>query len=115
MRISDWSSDVCSSDLACRSCRPPPRERRAGRSLRRRYRRSVPNTGGGCSDARRRSPNSRARQARFPNRHLGAIGMKALIALDLDGTLADSKRTEEHTSDIQSLMRITYAVFYLKK
>src|SRR3546814_9557195 len=54
--------------------------------------RSVPNTGGGCSDARRRSPNSRARQARFPNRHLGAIGMKALIAFDLDGTLADSKQ-----------------------
>src|SRR3546814_21112035 len=31
-------------------------------------------------------------RSRFPNRHLGAIGMKALIAFDLDGTLADSKQ-----------------------
>src|SRR3546814_4367501 len=29
--------------------------------------------------------------------------------------LADSLRSEEHTSDLQSLMRISYAVFCLKK
>src|SRR3546814_13252001 len=36
-------------------------------------------------------PNSRARQARFPHRHLGAIGLEALIAFDRSRTLADSK------------------------
>src|SRR3546814_1049877 len=33
-----------------------------------------------------------------------------VIAVDLDGT-----RSEEHTSELQSLMRISYAVFCLKK
>src|SRR3546814_3788833 len=31
------------------------------------------------------------------------------------GKLAQERRSEEHTSAIQSLMRISYAVFYLKK
>src|SRR3546814_2131607 len=35
----------------------------------------------------------------------------------LDGTLTHghAKRSEEHTSELQSLMRISYAVFCLKK
>src|SRR3546814_1689762 len=32
-----------------------------------------------------------------------------------DLLISDSKRSEEHTSDLQSLMRISYAVFCLKK
>src|SRR3546814_3549798 len=36
-----------------------------------------------------------------------------VIAVDLDGTERD--RSEEHTSELQSLMRISYAVFCLKK
>src|SRR3546814_2395324 len=32
-----------------------------------------------------------------------------------DGALADDLRSEEHTSELQSLMRISYAVFCLKK
>src|SRR3546814_7311952 len=43
--------------------------------------------------------------------------------IDLDGAalkidparLADEARSEEHTSELQSLMRISYAVFCLKK
>src|SRR3546814_7145092 len=31
------------------------------------------------------------------------------------GALAESLRSEEHTSELQSLMRISYAVFSLKK
>src|SRR3546814_6895368 len=34
------------------------------------------------------------------------------FAFDIDG---DSARSEEHTSELQSLMRISYAVFCLKK
>src|SRR3546814_4779082 len=41
-----------------------------------------------------------------------------LVHLDQDGVgdaLADALRSEEHTSELQSLMRISYAVFCLKK
>src|SRR3546814_8185647 len=43
---------------------------------------------------------------------LGAIG--ALLAATMTG-LANDVRSEEHTSELQSLMRISYAVFCLKK
>src|SRR3546814_6031013 len=36
-------------------------------------------------------------------------------ALQVIATLADLFRSEEHTSELQSLMRISYAVFCLKK
>src|SRR3546814_9894498 len=32
-----------------------------------------------------------------------------------DALLAETKRSEEHTSELQSLMRISYAVFFLQK
>src|SRR3546814_9732487 len=32
-----------------------------------------------------------------------------------DGAVAGRRRSEEHTSELQSLMRISYAVFCLKK
>src|SRR3546814_8969001 len=34
---------------------------------------------------------------------------------DADARVADAARSEEHTSELQSLMRISYAVFCLKK
>src|SRR3546814_2665740 len=40
---------------------------------------------------------------------IAGLGMKSIVA----GTLAT--RSEEHTSELQSLMRISYAVFCLKK
>src|SRR3546814_12208265 len=40
----------------------------------------------------------------------GQAGRKSQIALN-----AEAKRSEEHTSELQSLMRISYAVFCLKK
>src|SRR3546814_1866127 len=39
---------------------------------------------------------------------------KRVLVLD-HGTLVDDIRSEEHTSELQSLMRISYAVFCLKK
>src|SRR3546814_9015059 len=38
-----------------------------------------------------------------------------LLGVDLSDTASDDERSEEHTSEIQSLMRISYAVFCLKK
>src|SRR3546814_7072869 len=39
----------------------------------------------------------------------------ATAACNTEGTGTDSRRSEEHTSELQSLMRISYAVFCLKK
>src|SRR3546814_6671711 len=41
--------------------------------------------------------------------------LDALIGLQADMQLNDAVRSEEHTSELQSLMRISYAVFCLKK
>src|SRR3546814_8061109 len=87
MRISDWSSDVCSSDL--NRGRVPPMFDHA------RPRRSV-----------LYMPGSNAR-ALEKGRSLPADG----LILDLEDAVA---RSEEHTSELQSLMRISYAVFCLK-
>src|SRR3546814_2012658 len=39
----------------------------------------------------------------------------AVLDVDLQRTAVDIDRSEEHTSELQSLMRISYAVFCLKK
>src|SRR3546814_6331180 len=77
----------------------------------------------------RRPPRSTRTDTLFPYttlfrsvRHIGAqhiallAGMVALGHLEAD-TLARqcAIRSEEHTSELQSLMRISYAVFCLKK
>src|SRR3546814_9019410 len=104
MRISDWSSDVCSSDLlgvdVVLEC-----------------------TGLFTSKAK-------------AGAHIAAGAKKVIISApgdkDIDGTFVfgvnheqikashsvisnASCRSEEHTSELQSLMRISYAVFCLKK
>src|SRR3546814_4397744 len=99
MRISDWSSDVCSSDLA------------AGRSLVDR-----PDAEKG-RDWRGALASFIAESDRALD--LFASFMPEVRALDDGETLIQSqwidKRSEEHTSELQSLMRISYAVFCLKK
>src|SRR3546814_1625209 len=72
MRISDWSSDVCSSDLFHWHA-----------------------TDIGNED----------------DIKLGRFGLLG----DLDILVEVHVRSEEHTSELQSLMRISYAVFCLKK
>src|SRR3546814_1914634 len=122
MRISDWSSDVCSSDLARRhlphlGCRWPAHQQ---------------DRFGGASD-----PRPDRHRGRLPERPLAAQEprpglvhaarppLRARIAEARGGgpgrgRLEDryrlgSPRSEEHTSELQSLMRISYAVFCLKK
>src|SRR3546814_7906332 len=43
------------------------------------------------------------------------LGLAALAATSTDGMVRRLGRSEEHTSELQSLMRISYAVFCLKK
>src|SRR3546814_2305349 len=122
MRISDWSSDVCSSDLKAE-----------GGALRnyavecefaaRDFHRPIDHfaTAGfdradGPVDVVDADVIAPARNRHF--RHLGHHRADAdAILLDeaVRTQIAHLHRSEEHTSELQSLMRISYAVFCLKK
>src|SRR3546814_4975648 len=73
--------------------------------------------GEGWRGAGRRDARTRARLCRCR----GGIAVRALPARpqmhrrDLRRLAAAGERSEEHTSELQSLMRISYAVFCLKK
>src|SRR3546814_8733110 len=51
---------------------------------------------------------------RGPEGLLGFTRSKAIL-IDAHGSKIEANRSEEHTSELQSLMRISYAVFCLKK
>src|SRR3546814_1627194 len=97
MRISDWSSDVCSSD--------PWRGRRmSGRTLATQEPRQSDGAAAGAA------VGSRAREECQPARCTAQETGRLRRSVR-----AYSYRSEEHTSELQSLMRISYAVFCLKK
>src|SRR3546814_3481842 len=100
MRISDWSSDVCSSDLG----RAVTGAGRHGQGLR----------ADGCAaelSGIRGAGTVWVPEPWFP-RH--AKGRQQRENQDRRPVL-HTGRSEEHTSELQSLMRISYAVFCLKK
>src|SRR3546814_9756632 len=108
MRISDWSSDVCSSDLQPHEQFPDPVNRRR------------PFTPGKPQD---RAEDQRAQYA-LPQRYTKPEGEhasdRAAAITPFGGPFHHpvdhpGLRSEEHTSELQSLMRISYAVFCLKK
>src|SRR3546814_5881030 len=120
MLISDWSSDVCSSDLHL--------------TLAGRYdieKRSVVELAPDAINPVTGANYNLCIQARGPGTTLAdcqasetfkEFEPKASISYDLGrtGSVYASygkgfKRSEEHTSELQSLMRISYAVFCLKK
>src|SRR3546814_7338372 len=113
MRISDWSSDVCSSDLRDRSA---VADHRGGRV------RGVPRAVR-LRQIHLAQDDSRARDRRWwrdPYRRASCRSPPAGRARRGDGlpaicALPAYERSEEHTSELQSLMRISYAVFCLKK
>src|SRR3546814_1355284 len=96
MRISDWSSDVCSSDLFTLVNRIAPLIRDGGRLV------IVASGGHRFADVDLADPNFEAQ----PYDPWVAYGRSKT---------ANILRSEEHTSELQSLMRISYAVFCLKK
>src|SRR3546814_8902745 len=120
MRISDWSSDVCSSDLASAATARSP-------GLFQQVAEAAP---GGDDRAAELAPQAR-------HDRLDRVGVAAFAgAVKVFGQLAgghratglvgevvepaeferrDPRRSEEHTSELQSLMRNSYAVFCLKK
>src|SRR3546814_9225823 len=107
MRISDWSSDVCSSDRGTRM---------AGEDL---IRYVIGGTGE--VDEFLDWPNPRLdveppwalATGLFWRVEVDDIGCSGCH--ELSAPQAGLRRSEEHTSELQSLMRISYAVFCLKK
>src|SRR3546814_2709612 len=146
LRISDWSSDVCSSDLY-----QHPQERsddlavvhcdqqqpivgthgaREQRGRLRRVPRQAPQTRSFVSRLGERNRSCHVRLG--ADAHVRLAGASA-IGCELDDLRVDARpppavlvrcvhaialrfliRSEEHTSELQSLMRISYAVFCLK-
>src|SRR3546814_3245910 len=102
MRISDWSSDVCSSDLISVTANVAPRLMHemcmaalAGNAVLTR-----------TLNARLATLNKVLFVEANPIPVKWAVAQMGLSKLG---------RSEEHTSELQSLMRISYAVFCLKK
>src|SRR3546814_4888580 len=96
MRISDWNSDVCSSDLIL--------VRLTASTL------SAPES------------STIVSWVASASNLLGAVAKGRPVAVAASATKSSAKpggalspRSEEHTSELQSLMRISYAVFCLKK
>src|SRR3546814_7854294 len=104
MRISDWSSDVCSSDLG-KGNGALAAHLGAGRTNRRRGHRIAAAALGLCEASQRSGRHDRSDNA------LSGRGGGALRSHRHHQSWP---RSEEHTSELQSLMRISYAVFCLK-
>src|SRR3546814_4959910 len=100
MRISDWSSDVCSSDLSEAEFRH-------------------------CINLAIRVDHLACGPQRPESSRVPMVCGAPIVTKAKDGFLTSEKQTlaigklparsEEHTSELQSLMRISYAVFCLKK
>src|SRR3546814_7696208 len=95
MRISDWSSDVCSSDLLADGI-----DQRLDRT--------------GFVDVEPASMAAGRSQALADRGRARVAGRGADDGRAPGGEFVGD-RSEEHTSELQSLMRISYAVFCLKK
>src|SRR3546814_10803824 len=101
MRISDWSPDVCSSDLSRASVHD------TSVWVEKAQLRITSWHGPSRPSWNRRATTSLSPAGRSPSgRWVPPIGVTPAV---------DEVRSEEHTSEIQSLMRISYAVFCLKK
>src|SRR3546814_5310838 len=147
MRISDWSSDVCSSDLTDRRYDDDHVGGRGGGEL------CLPEAASAHSESRRQPScgnDLQLQRLRFERRHpdrrrprlvarheLARLARRVRHCADCHQgrhrnsarcpkgdsrrrkrrplNLRNKKRSEEHTSELQSLMRISYAVFCLKK
>src|SRR3546814_6474452 len=110
MRISDWSSDVCSSDLIkcvipfCRwyeKCSIAPRIRTVSRKAKEEFVAFL----------------SCKLNIAMVERDYAAFGdmCSERYHIAVAPSISHQRRSEEHTSELQSLMRISYAVFCLKK
>src|SRR3546814_7984819 len=112
MRISDWSSDVCSSDLRhSRRYRGMPRCPR--RPVSRRESRQARHPAGLRACAKPDNMVSYGKAGRQERMMRGLAGKSVLVTGG--GSGIGRARSAEHTSELQSLMRLSYDVFCLEK
>src|SRR3546814_4328309 len=104
MRISDWSSDVCSSDLYADGREPLRRDPQHQGVL-----------GGHLSGHHERAEVPRLRVHHHPFVQSHGTAGRTVGAGPHQGHDDLVRRSEEQTSELQSLMRISYAVFCLQK
>src|SRR3546814_5803996 len=116
MRISDWSSDVCSSDLAeadtVESGLRMPMPDASVMTGRAEFVSATNAAATGSRSTCRWAGSGGScwpRQCRTRRRSFAKSSFSASKMND------GRERSEEHTSELQSLMRISYAVFCLKK
>src|SRR3546814_2844412 len=137
MRISDWSSDVCSSDLPYPAPRPRPLSaaheqpvhleelvafevgeplRQADTAIAVPFEHVEQHAEARCALVERGQTHLEQDRGDIGERLLRALQHLEFetLCIDLERQGAPP-RSEEHTSELQSLMRISYAVFCLKK
>src|SRR3546814_10721170 len=145
--MSDWSSDVCSSDLTSRGGGRAERRRLAARPVcvdRSDRNRAAPRQvkvwphfdqltralqdqghivamcppPSEVHEARKNAPTALLLAPLSLGSFATLTGLAALVICNDSGvshlSAANNARSEEHTSELQSLMRISYAVFCLK-
>src|SRR3546814_9243429 len=113
MRSSDWSSDVCSSDLVTVGVRDWPSCLVLSLGGLGRVADAPPSALDATRDrarAIRRGESPGSRRAR-PGLRMQGLRNRCSVRF----SPSHHSRSEEHTSELQSLMRISYAVFCLKK
>src|SRR3546814_4663403 len=133
MRISDWSSDVCSSDLADALSRADQvfLFKRAMREAAMRHgvyatflAKPMSNEPGSAMHIHQSLVDVKTRRNLFMGKKAGQHselfshylgGLQKYIPMAMALLAPNVNRSEEHTSELQSLMRISYAVFCLKK
>src|SRR3546814_2068347 len=110
MRISDWSSDVCSSDLENKRFIVDSH-----------YRANLALSMTGRSASRISSTDARPFGLMLIVMPFALVSARTCpislpeAAVRAGFAFGEGARSEEHTSELQSLMRISYAVFCLKK
>src|SRR3546814_3696042 len=105
MRISDWSSDVCSSDLNAAASAKGVRMSESASTI----------TSQVVADhGLNEEEYARILKALGREPNLTELGIFSVMWSE-HCSYKSSRRSEEHTSELQSLMRISYAVFCLTK
>src|SRR3546814_10138369 len=111
MRVGDWMSDVCASDL-----RAHTNHRSLNHYLQQVCERLEVRVVYGSIDALLHATNSAWQRCDQPSEHHRLSSRRRQPRSQERRQLSQPHgRSEEHTSELQSLMRISYAVFCLKK
>src|SRR3546814_10033563 len=126
MRISDWSSDVCSSDLWLLHCQEHGKRNHVGEPA---HEDGDLQCGGGCDEPTQDTADG---EGGVPETSVGAVALGELALSPVHGKTVEEvrlvvtrpegqatgpqhvgaqQRSEEHPSELQSLMRNPYAVF----